>query len=157
MSDYKNSSTDLTLHWFFASLLLCLLIIYNLICHIMGAEIQINMDEDQRIVIRTILYTVTIFLFPLTNLIRHILLRLNQTMPGDNPARNRYLITTVITLLTIETVGIFGLAMFILGDSYNTLYIFTTLAVLGIFLHRPREEEYSQIIESLTLQKTQDR
>lgn len=123
----------------------------------MGAEIQINMDEDQRIVIRTILYTVTIFLFPLTNLIRHILLRLNQTMPGDNPARNRYLITTVITLLTIETVGIFGLAMFILGDSYNTLYIFTTLAVLGIFLHRPREEEYSQIIESLTLQKTQDR
>jgi len=153
MSDYKNSSTDLTLHWFFAGLLLCLLIAYNVICHTIGAEIQINIDEGQRIFIKSILYAIAIILFPLTNLLRHILLRLNQTMPGDNPAKNRYLITTVITLMTIEIVGVFGLAMFILGDSYNTLYIFTTLAILGIFLHRPREEEYRHIIDALRSQK----
>lgn len=154
MSDYKNNSTDLTLHWFFASLFLCLLIAYNVICHTIGAEIQINMGEDQRIFIKSILYAVAIILFPLTNLLRHILLRLNQTMPGDNPAKNRYFITTVITLLTIEIVGLFGLAMFILGDSYNTLYIFTTLAILGIFLHRPRIEEYNQIIDALRSQQS---
>lgn len=152
MSDYKNNSTDLRLHWFFVGLMLCLLIAYNIICHTIGTEIQINMDEDYRVFIRTILYIVTIIIFPLSNLLRHIMLRLNQTMPGDNSAKNRYFITTVITLMTIETVGIFGLTMFILGDGYNTLYIFTTLAVLGLYLHHPREEECRQIIDAIKSQ-----
>jgi len=39
-----------------------------------------------------------------------------------------------------------------LGDGYNTLYIFTTLGALGIFLHRPREQEYKQIIAALKYQ-----
>ncbi len=145
----KTHKSELTLHWVIVGIMLSLLIIYNVICHVMGAEIQINMAEEQRVFIRTTLYVVTIALFPLSNLLRHILLRLNHTMPGDNSAKKRYLTTTLITLLSIEIVGAFGFIMFILGDGYNTLYIFTTLGVLGIFLHRPRELEYSQIIEAL--------
>ena len=147
----KKHKSELTLHWVIVGIMLSLLIIYNVICHIMGAEIQINMAEEQRVFIRTILYVVTIALFPFSNLLRHILLKLNHTMPGDNPAKKRYLTTTLITLLSIEIVGAFGFIMFILGDGYNTLYIFTTLGVLGIFLHCPREQEYDQIIEALKM------
>lgn len=148
-----KQKSELTSHWLVACIMLSLLIIYNLICHVMGAEIQINMAEEQRVFIRTILYVVTIALFPFSNLLRHILLRLNHTMPGNNPAKNRYFTTTLFTLLSIEIVGVFGFIMFILGDGYNTLYIFTTLGLLGVFLHRPRENEYSQIIEALRMAK----
>ena len=108
-----------------------------------------GISEEQRVFIRTIFYVVAIILFPLVNLVRYVLLRLNQTMPGDNPAKNRYLITIIVTLASIEVVGIFGFVMFILGDDYNTLYIFSTLATLGVFLHRPKQGEYNQIIDAL--------
>jgi len=152
MTEYKRLKEELTLHWVIVAVMVSMLLIYNLICHFMGAEIQISMAEEQRVFIRTILYVVTIAVFPLTNLLRHILLRLNQTMPGDNPAKNRYLMTTIVTLASIEIVGVFGFVMFVLGDGYNTLYIFTTLGALGIFLHRPREQEYKQIIAALKYQ-----
>jgi preprotein translocase subunit Sss1 len=141
--------SELTPHWIITSMMMIILITYNIICHTIGVEIQIGLDEEQRVLIRTIFYIAAIILFPVVNLIRYILLRLNQTMPGDNPAKNRYLITVIVTLLSIEVVGVFGFVMFVLGDDYNTLYIFSALAILGIFLHRPRQEEYKQIIEAL--------
>jgi len=149
MTEYKRLKAELTLHWVIVGVMLSMLLIYNVICHTLGPDIQINMAEEQRVFIRSILYIVAIALFPFTSLLRHILLRLNITMPGDNPAKNRYLMTTILTLASIEIVGIFGFVMFILGDPYNSLYIFSILGVLGIFLHRPREQEYLQIIEAL--------
>ena len=71
-------------------------------------------------------------------------------MPGNNPAKNRYLMTTIITISLIEVVGFFGFVMFILGDEFNTLYIFSVLGTLGVFLHRPRQQEYNQIVEALS-------
>ncbi len=149
---HRLSHTDLVPHWLVCVALLALLIAYNILCHFWGDEIRINLDEPQRILIRTILYGVTIVLFPLVNLLRHILLRLNQTMPGDKPARQRYLMTVVITLALIETVGVFGFLMFILGDDFNTLYIFSVLAALGIFLHKPNLDEYLAINEALNIE-----
>jgi len=148
-----NSKSDLTLHWFITGMMISMLIVYNLVCHFFAIDIQINMAADQRELIRTIFYVLAIALFPLVNLLRHILLRLNQTMPGDNPAKNRYLMTTIVTLSIIESVGVLGFVMFILGDGYNTLYIFSVLGALGIFLHRPREDEYQQIVDALRIQK----
>lgn len=149
MPESKKLKSDLTLHWIFVGMMVCMLVVYNIICHTLGTEIQINIAEEQRIFIRTVLYVIAIILFPLVNLLRHILLRLNQTMPGDNPAKNRYLLTTIITISLIEVVGFFGFVMFILGDEFNTLYIFSMLGALGLFLHRPREQEYKHIIEAL--------
>ncbi len=149
MTVNNQQKSELTLHWVIVGMMLAMLIVYNIICHTIGNDIKINLPEEQRIFIRSILYVITIILFPLTNLLRHILLRLNQTMPGNNPAKNRYLMTTIITLSCIEVVGMFGFVMFMLGDDVNSLYIFSTLGLLGLFLHRPREQELRQIIEAL--------
>lgn len=152
MTEDKPLKSDLGVHWIIVGIMVSMLISYNVICHALGPEIQIDMAEEQRIFIRTLLYVIAIILFPLVQLLRFILLRLNQTMPGNNPAKNRYLVTIIITLASIETVSVFGLIMYILGDGYNTLYIFSTLGALGLFLHRPKEEEYRQIIEALKQQ-----
>jgi len=150
MTRQSNTHADLLPHWLLSIALLALLISYNIVCHVWGSEIRINLDESQRILIRSILYAVTIILFPLIKLLRHILLRLNQTMPGNKPARQRYFLTVAITLSLIETVGAFGLLMFILGDGFNTLYIFSALAALGIFLNKPKLNEYLAIREALS-------
>lgn len=156
MSNHRKKSNDLIVHWIIVGVLLCILIAYNIICHTINTEIQINIDKDQRIFIRSILYIIAIALFPITSLLRHILLRLNQTMPGHKTAKKRYFITIATTLITIETIGLFGLIMFILGDEYNSLYIFSALATLGVFLHRPKKYEYEEIKEALRIKKLQN-
>lgn len=148
----KLFKSDLTMHWIIVIMMLSMLITYNIVCHAISAKIQLNIDEQQRIFIRTLFYIIAIILFPLANLLRHILLRLNQTMPGDFPAKSRYLVTIAVTMFLIGAVSTFGFVMFILGDQFNTLYIFSTLGALGIFLHRPKQEEYEDIIESLKTQ-----
>jgi hypothetical protein len=111
----------------------------------------------------------------MTNLIRHIQLRLNQTMPNSHSApeiddcmdaggrathgavseaKKRYLVTVIVSMSLIESVGIFGFVMFILGDNFNTLFIFSGLSALGMFLYRPKLDEYARIVEALTAQKT---
>jgi len=146
------SRADLVLHWLICGVLLLLLIAYNIFCHVWGAELRMILDESQRVLIRSILYGVSIFLFPAVKLLRYILLRLNQTMPGTEPAAQRYLWTVVISLLLIEVVGLFGVVMFMLGDDFNTLNIFSVLAVLGLFLHKPKLEEYLSVSEACMTQ-----
>ena len=68
-------------------------------------------------------------------------------------AKNRYLVTVIVSMSLIESVGIFGFVMFILGDNFNTLYIFSGLSALGLFLYRPKVNEYANIVEALTAQK----
>ena len=150
----QETRRQLTPHWLVCLGMLLLLISYNLICHFGGDNLRLNLDETQRVTLRTILYAVTIGLFPLTNLVRHILLRLNQTMPGDKPAAQRYLTTIIVTQTMIEVVSLFGLLMFMLGDDFNTLYIFTVLGLLGIYLHKPKMIELEDIIQALSSKNT---
>ncbi len=145
-----DKSHPLTPHRLVCMVMLGLLVVYNLIGHFGSEGLRLALDESQRVTIRTILYVITIALFPLTNLIRHILLRLNQTMPGEKNADQRYFITILVTQCMIEVVSLFGILMFMLGDDFNTLYIFTLLGVLGVYLHRPKLAELQDIALALS-------
>jgi len=119
------------------------------VCHIYADKIQIALDEQQRVVIRTILYIVAITTFPVMKFVRHVLLRLNQTMSGNKSPKSRYMLTIIISMLVAESIGIYGFVMYILGDSYNTLYIFIMLSALAMFLYKPDQQEYKTLVESL--------
>lgn len=150
MTNPPETNQRLTIHWLICFAMLTLLAIYNIVCHVWAADIRLDLDPSQRELIRTVFYVIAIILFPLTNLLRHILLRLNQTMPGEKSAERRYLTTILVTQSMLEPVGLFGLVMFILGDDYNTLYIFTLLGVLGIYLHKPKQAELESIVYALS-------
>jgi len=117
---------------------------------------QNPLTEHERIVWRTVFYILTILLLPLTNLLRHIFLRLNQTMPLlenanlEKTLKTRYTLTVSVSMSLILLIGSFGSVMFYLGDGFNTLHIFNIVAGLGIFLYRPKISEYMQIQEALT-------
>ncbi len=140
---------DLFLHWIVVGIMLITLIIYLFICYQFGHELQEPLPEAQRVVFRTVFYIIAIVAFPITNLIRHIQLRLNQTMPGNKSAKSRYLLTIIVSMALVEGVGVLGFVMYMLGDDFNTLYIFTGLSALGLYLYRPRQDEYARIVEAL--------
>jgi hypothetical protein len=156
----EQLKSDLILPWVIVGMMLAMLAAYIIVCQTMDDQLQEHLPEDQRELIRSIFYAVAIATFPVTNLIRHIQLRLNQTMPCSHAAhgavaeaKNRYLVTIIVSMSLIESVGILGFVMFIFGDDFNTLYIFTGLSALGLFLYRPKPDEYFEIIEALAAQK----
>jgi F0F1-type ATP synthase membrane subunit c/vacuolar-type H+-ATPase subunit K len=148
----KIEKNDLIPHWLVVGMMLLALIIYLIICHQFGHELQEPLPESRRLVIRTIFYALAIAAFPVTNLIRHIQNRLNQTMSSNKSAKSRYLLTIIVSMALVEAIGVLGFVMFMIGDDFNTLYIFTGLSALGLYLYRPKEEEYAQIIEALANQ-----
>jgi len=170
----EQLKSDLKLPWVIQGFMLATLVAYVIVCIAFSDQIQQPLPEAQRVLIRTILYVAAIVTFPMTNLIRYIQLRLNQTMPLSHvapeiddcmdaggratqgalaEAKKRYLVTVIVSMSLIESVGIFGFVMFILGDNFNTLYIFSGLSALGMFLYRPKMDEYVRIVEALTAQK----
>jgi preprotein translocase subunit Sss1 len=150
----KNSvaSPNFTIAWLIIGLFILMQGGYIVLCHSFGAQIQHPLVVEQRILIRSLFYVFSIILFPLTTLLRYIGVRLNQTMTGDKPAHCRYLNTVIVSQSLMEIVGILGFVMFILGDEFNTLYIFSGLALLGFFLQRPKREEYFSIVTALEKQ-----
>jgi F0F1-type ATP synthase membrane subunit c/vacuolar-type H+-ATPase subunit K len=166
----KQLKSDLVLPWVIVGIMLVMLAANIIVCHVLGGALQQQLPEAQRELFRTIFYVVAIVTFPLTNLIRHIQLRLNQTMPCSDKAsrihnnldtkavqeaKARYLVTVIVSMALIEVVGVFGLVMFLWGDGFNTLYIFTGLSALGLFLYRPKIEEYIEILDSISAQKNE--
>ena len=188
--ELEQLKSDLILPWVIQGIMLASLAVILIVCIAYGDQVQQPLPEAQRVLLRTIFYIVSIVTFPITNLIRYIQMRLNQTMPYsqakleiDNHkdsesktpgkgqvnsrleqrsrakhgavavAKKRYLVTVIVSLSLIESVGIFGFVMFILGDNYNTLYIFSGLSALGLFLYRPKVDEYATIVEALTTEK----
>lgn len=140
---------NFTLAWLIIGLFVIMQLIYIVLCHNMATELQQAMPQEQRIVIRSVFYVIAIITFPLTRLIRHISIRLNQTMPGNKSAHQRYLLSVIISQAMMESIGTLGFVMFILGDDFNTLYLFTGLALLGFFLYRPQQHEYESIVNAL--------
>ncbi len=146
--------SDLKPLWMLQGLLLTALLVSSTACLSYAEQIKDVLADDQRELIRTLLYVVSIITFPITNLIRYIQLRLNQTMPFSESdtrsvAKKRYELTVTVSMLLIMTVGVYGVLMFIWGDKQNTLFIFTGLSALGLFLYRPKLPEYEALNEAL--------
>lgn len=153
-NDHQALNADLKLPWLIVGMMLVTLLTYLVICFTLGTELQEPLPEITRVKIRTALYIIAIVTFPMTNLIRHIQLKLNQTMPLTQTnyraeAKKRYLLTIIVSMASVESIGVFGFLLFMFGDGVNNLIIFTVLSALGMFLYRPKLDEYSHIVELL--------
>jgi len=147
--DNAQINSDLMLHRTIMAIMAACLAAVVAACILQGEPWRLHWPEERLITYRTLFYALAIILFPLTNLIRYIQMRLCQTMPGDKPAKRRYLAPVLVSLVLVENIGGLGVALFLLGDGANTLYIFTGLAALGFVLYRPKPSEYLRIVDAL--------
>ncbi len=114
-----------------------------------GDQYRLETSESPPVFLRSMLYLATITTFPLSNLLRHMMIRLNETMPGSVSAKSRYSKTILISMLIANSIGCYGVLLYLWGDTINTLYIFSSLSALALWLYRPKPQEYQQIIEAL--------
>ena len=61
----------------------------------------------------------------------------------------RYTVIVVLSLAIADSIGIYGLILFILGAGFQTLYIFIFLAALMMFWHRPKTAEYEALVNNM--------
>ena len=133
------------------------LLIYVFICHQFGEEIRRTVRPDSSLVqIKNILYGVVVVTLFLTHFLRRLMLkgrfrgaearRLTPTLsPSQPPFLVKYITVVVVSLALSESIGIYGLILFFLGDNFQTLYIFISISALALFYYRPRIEELEQL------------
>jgi hypothetical protein len=157
LKQYKTYYAGLERAWLSLTLLLiCLLsaVIYSFNVASVAQYIT-DWTEAQRLILRTVFYGVSIILLPITNMLRYIQLRLNHTFPVKIPAeyyqvaQQRYFFTTLVSLCLVEIPGVFGLILFRLGDAVNSLYILLGLSLLGLYLYRPKKNEFTALVQTL--------
>jgi hypothetical protein len=144
----QQAHSDLLLAGVVRGFSLLILGVLITLCHIYADTIQLNWTEENRVWLRTVLYIVAILTFLVMKFVRHVSLQLNLK-PSEKSAKSRYLKTIIISMLMAETIALYGFLMFRLGDGFNTVYIFSILAALAMFLYRPKVEEYRIVLQSI--------
>lgn len=141
----------------FVSLFLCVLI-----GHLCGDGIRGNaMPNFPLDLLRNVLYGVAIFTLILTHFVRNFMLADRSGGSGPTSLRPqsdstqsspiaKYVTSMVVSLALSESIGIYGFVLFVLGDSFRTLYIFAGISAIALFFYRPKREE----IEALALRES---
>lgn len=135
--------------WFFWVCALLFWLGVTVFFDVTGDQYRLEQPDLPPEFLRTLLYGVSIITFPVSKLLRHIMIRLNETMPDAGSAKSRYTKTVTVSLLIANSIGCYGVLLYLWGDTINTLYIFSALSGLALWLYRPTPEEHQQIIEAL--------
>lgn len=58
---------------------------------------------------------------------------------------SKYAAIVIVSLAVSESIGIYGLVLFILGDAYSTLYTFILISALAMVAFRPKAAELERL------------
>ena len=142
------------------------LLVYVFLCHQFGEEIRGNGSHDLPVgLIRNILSVVTIVILFLTHFIRKRMLegRLGSSGAGlfkPGAASNQpsllihYTTAVIVSLVLCDSIGLFGLVLFFLGDSFRTLHVFIGISALAMCFYRPKREEFETLALTMQTQET---
>ena len=134
------------------------LFIYVFIAHALGEGIrQTPMNESDLSLLRNILIVVGIFEIFIIHMLRRFMLpkgpeeygvenRERAAHPEASSFLSLYTKATIITLALAESIGIYGLVLFFLGDSLQTLYLFMAASAVIMFYFRPKKHELESLM-----------
>jgi F0F1-type ATP synthase membrane subunit c/vacuolar-type H+-ATPase subunit K len=142
------------------------LLVYVFLCHQFGGEMRRTGSHDLPVgLIRNILSMVTIVTLFLTHFIRKRMLegRLGGSGAGlfePGAASNQpsllihYTTAVIVSLVLCDSIGLFGLVLFFLGDSFRTLHIFIGISALAMCFYRPKREEFETLALAMQTKET---
>jgi F0F1-type ATP synthase membrane subunit c/vacuolar-type H+-ATPase subunit K len=137
------------------------LLVYVFLCHQFGEDIRRTASHDLPLgLIRSILSVVAFVTLFLTHFIRKGMLggRFASSGAGlfkPGGASNQpsllvvYTTAVIVSLALCDSVGLFGLVLFMLGDSFRTLHIFIGVSALAMYFFRPKREEFETLALAL--------
>jgi hypothetical protein len=160
-----NEKTLLSL-WIIWAAMAGSLLVYVFICYQFGEEIRRNMGHHFPVpLLRNTFYVITIITLFFTHFLKRRMLSgtsrassSNALQPGPHsnqaPFLAKYTTALVVSLALSESIGIYGLVLFLLGDGFKTLYTFIGISALAIYFHRPKKEELDALVIAMQTDET---
>ena len=144
------------------------LIIYLIICHLVGSNtIEMDFDSYTLWIIKATLGVVTCVCLVIAYFLRKSMLKIrytglspyiilhmftlnSQPLPYvEHRAVSTYMTATIFSTAFSESIGIFGLILFLISGEFITLYAFVIVSAIALFYFRPRFEELEQLAINL--------
>jgi hypothetical protein len=133
------------------------LFIYVFICHVVAeGSFRHEISGIPLDMIRNILFGVSIIVLVFAYFIRRriVAVKLSSSInvpSGPASPRNlaqflpKYTAVMLISWALSEAVGIFGLVLFLAGDSFQNLYLFIGVSAIALIYFRPKKEEIEKM------------
>ena len=136
------------------------LLIYLFICYQFGDQIrQPSGSQFPLATLRNILYGVAAVTLLISHFLRRFMLtgrpgssrptpRTSSSQSDISPILGKYAVALIVSLALSESIAIYGLVLFFLGDDYQTLYFFVGISAIAMFFYRPKKEELEELIRA---------
>jgi len=127
--------------------------VYLVVCLSVGKSLQINISSDFSFkTIKYALFGVSYITLFLVYYLRKFLMNPGRSIPNSkqisstqHPAIAKYTIAIVITSALLESIGIYGVILFLLAKDTSSLYQLLLISAVGMIYYRPRKEELIKI------------
>jgi len=122
------------------------LVIYLIIGLQIATNIQASMDKSTFGVLKTVLYLFTFIIIVITRYIRRFILsgkgQYGQATQNFQPLTlQKYTTAMIVAWALLESIGIFGLVLFLLGKNPMDLYLLILISAAAMLWYRPKKDE----------------
>ncbi|MBM9614067.1 hypothetical protein JWJ90_07180 [Desulfobulbus rhabdoformis] len=153
MINDKELQRGMTITKLIWSVLFGSLIIYAFIVPLLLQNAHITFSQESYRTLRIALFGCAVLTVVFTWFIRRYLLaapqgkRSNQS--NQHPAVARYLSVMMVALGMSEAIGVYGLVLYVLGRSYQDLYMLTALSAGAMIVYYPKKHEVISLAKRL--------
>jgi hypothetical protein len=143
--------------WVIWAAMLGSLFIYIVVCHILGEGFGGVEGSDLPIgLLKKILAGMGVVVVLLAYFMRQSMLSVRTEVLQPKPVERtagwntipfvaKYVAVVIVSLAMSESIGIYGFVLFLLGDSFQTLYTFIAVSALAMVFYRPKREELERL------------
>ncbi len=137
--------------WLVWSLMVLFLIAYVAICHmlIIYAKYESTVSPELPFdSLRNILIAISLFEIILVYILRKFLLKPRKKSPINGKSSTptgKYLTVILISCALADSIGIYGLVLFLVRPNFPMLYAFTAVAAIVMIAFRPKFEEFERL------------
>lgn len=141
--------------WIIWAAMFVSLVFYVVICHMLEKDLRAVVEiGDMYAILLNALFVISLIEVVIIRLLRKTMLEspslaantLLSAVPQPISAPARYQAALITSLALAESIGIYGLILFLLGGDYPTLYVFTAVGGATMIIYRPKQEEFNALI-----------
>jgi hypothetical protein len=150
ITDQELDKGFLTLQIIWFAMMLSV-VIYFFVGLYFETNVHLPMKEEALDILRPFLYLIALITLVVTRYVRRLFLsakgQYHQPLGQgfQHPAFRRYLIAMIVALGMSESIGVYGLVLFLLGKNRMDLYLLILVSAAAIFLYRPRRDEVIEL------------
>ncbi len=131
------------------------LAVYLVVCKVVGDQLTISMAGSQLEVFKYALFGIAVMTLFGAYFFLKLLLKNIVGMPGtgrqtaSHPAVGKYTVVIVIVMALLESIGIYGVVLFMVSKDAVSLYQLVVLSAIGMLYFRPKKEELISLAERM--------